>query len=250
MGPCNLWNVKDAGAPTAFARCPWALDLSEKPFPGRGEHKGQYAEKGLSSLGGWFWESGFDHDPILDREYIRDWNFRAMYGAWDCLKNVDKEYRTYRLNWAAHICGPRESRRLLGPIVLNATDLLENRQWEDGCVVTGWNMDVHVPHPSFVEGFEGDAFISKALHTDFPTHWLPYRILYSRNIRNLFMAGRDVSVTHEALGTARIMRTGGLMGEVIGLAASLCKKHDTDPHAVYEHHLKEFKTLLTQGVSR
>lgn len=80
-------------------------------------------------------------------------------------------------------------------------------------------------------------------------YWVPYRILYSRNIENLFMAGRDVSVTHEALGTVRVMRTGGLMGEVIGLAAALCEKYDTDPDGVYEDHLKEFKTLLTRGVN-
>ena len=80
-------------------------------------------------------------------------------------------------------------------------------------------------------------------------HWLPFRILYSRNIENLFMAGRNVSVTHEALGSVRVMRTGGLMGEVVGLAAALCKKHDTDPHGVFKNHLTEFRDLLTRGVN-
>ncbi len=80
-------------------------------------------------------------------------------------------------------------------------------------------------------------------------YWLPYRILYSRNIRSLFMAGRDVSVTHEALGSVRVMRTGGLMGKVVGLAAALCKKHDTCPHGVYEDHLEELEELLTRGVN-
>lgn len=249
MGRCNLWNVVDAGTPQSFPRCPWALDLKNAPFPGRGEHAGQYADKGLGSLGCWFWESGFDHDPIKEREAIRDWNFRAMYGAWDCLKNEDGVYPNHKLNWAAYISGPRESRRLLGPVVVTDKDLLENRQWEDGCVVTGWTIDVHVPHEKYLKGFEGDAFISKAHHTDFPTHWLPYRMLYSRNVPNLFMAGRNVSVTHEALGTARIMRTGGLMGEVIGLAAALCKKHNSDPNSVYEDHFDEFKALITRGVN-
>jgi len=244
MGRCNLWNVKVTDTPVSFPHCPWALDLSKKSFPGR---------KGgdIRNLGIWYWESGFDHDPIKNREYIRDWNFRAMYGAWDCLKNVDKQYPNHKLNWAAHISGPRESRRLLGPVVLSKTDLMQKRQWEDGCVVTGWDMDLHLPHPSYVEGFEGDAFISQAYHTKYPMpHYLPYRILYSRNIKNLFMAGRDVSVTHEALGSVRVMRTGGLMGEVVGIAATLCKKHDTDPHGVYKDHLAEFKKLLARGVNR
>lgn len=250
MGRCNLWNVKRTDKPVSFPRCPWALDLSDKPFPGRGDNPGSYGIMGIRALGGWYWESGFDHDPILNREYIRDWNFRAMYGAWDCLKNVDKQYPDYKLNWAAYISGPRESRRLLGPVVLTKEDLLNKRQWEDGCVVTGWDMDLHLPHPDFEKGFEGDAFISEDYHTKYPMpHWLPYRILYSRNIKNLFMAGRDVSVTHEALGSARVMRTGGLMGEVVGLASALCKKYNTDPHEVYENHLAEFKDLLSRGVN-
>jgi hypothetical protein len=243
MGRCNLWNVKETDAPVAFPRCPWALDLRAKPFPGR---KGG----NIKDLGGWYWESGFDHDPIKHREAIRDWNFRAMYGAWDCLKNVDKQYPNHKLNWAAHISGPRESRRLLGPVILSKEDLMAQRRWDDGCVLTGWDMDLHLPDPSYVEGFDGDAFISEAHFTKYPMPcYLPYRILYSRNIDNLFMAGRDVSVTHEALGTARVMRTGGLMGEVVGLAAAMCKEQDTDPNGVYEHHLAVFRDLLLRGVN-
>lgn len=243
MGPCNLWSVEDTGNPVPFPHCPWALDLSMKPFPGR-------EDGDIRKLGGWYWESGFDHDPIEKREYIRDWNFRAMYGAWDCLKNIEKKLPNHKLSWAAHISGPRESRRLLGPVVLSKEDLIKNRQWEDGCVVTGWDMDLHLPHPAYVKDFEGDAFISKDYHTKYPMpHWLPYRILYSRDIENLFMAGRDVSVTHEALGSVRVMRTGGLMGEVVGLAATLCKKYNTDPHGVFKNHLTEFRELLTRGVN-
>jgi hypothetical protein len=250
MGRCNLWHPKDTGKKVAFPRCPWALDLSGKPFPGRDQASGQFAEKGLNSLGGWFWESGFDHDPIEKREYIRDWNFRAMYGAWDALKNVDKAYPNYELAWAAYISGPRESRRLLGPVILTKDDVMSDREFDDGCIMTGWHIDLHYPKTEFEKGFEGDAFISYAEFEkyDLP-YWAPYRILYSRNISNLFMAGRDVSVTHEALGTVRVMRTGGLMGEVVGLAATLCKQHNTDPHAVYESHLEDFTSLLTRGVN-
>ena len=120
MGRCNLWNIVDTGKPASFPRCPWALDLSAKPFPGRKDVKGQYAPSDTRSLGVWFWESGFDHDPIAKGEYIRDWNFRAMYGAWDALKNVDKVYPTHKLNWAAYISGPRESRRLVGDVMLTS----------------------------------------------------------------------------------------------------------------------------------
>ena len=245
MGRCNLWHIADTGKLSPFPRCPWALDLSDKPFPGRGP-KGK-----ITDLGGWYWESGFDHDPFEKSEYIRDWNFRAMYGAWDCLKNVDKRYGTYHLKWAAHISGKRESRRLLGDIVLSKVDVLDGRKYPDGCVPTGWTIDLHLPDPRYVEGFEGDAYISKAHHTRFKNpYWIPYRCLYSRNVANLFMAGRDISVTHDALGTSRVMRTGGCMGEIVGMAAAVCKEFDVDPRGVYEKHLDALKKRMAKGVGK
>ncbi len=248
MGRCNLWNVKDTGSPVSFPRCPWALDLSDKPFPGRDFKPAPGGGNENHGLGGWYWESGFFHDPIKDKESIRDWNFRAMYGAWDAIKNTDKTHPTFKLNWAAHISGARESRRLMGDIVLTDWDLKNERQFDDGCVITGWKIDLHLPHPDYEKGFEGNAFIAKAYYEDYPTpYYLPYRILYSRNIRNLFMAGRNVSVTHHALGTSRVMRTCGLMGEVVGLAATLCQEHDMDPRDVYDHLLPAFIKLLKRG---
>ncbi len=240
MGPTNLWRVVDTGSPVPFPRCPWAIDLSDRPFP----HE-------LPRLGRWFWESGFDHDPIEKAEYIRDTNFRAMYGAWDCLKNERKLYPNHTIEWAAYIAGKRESRRLLGDVILSKADLFSEKAYPDGCVPTSWKIDLHLPHESYVKGFEGDAFISRAHFTSYKRpYWVPYRCLYSRNIPNLFMAGRDISVTHQALGTIRVMRTTGMMGEIVGMAASLCKKHDTDPRAVYEHHLAELKELMRRGVGK
>ena len=244
MGPCNLWSVMETAGPISFPRCPWALDLSDKPFPGR---------KPLDplKLGGWYWESGFDRDPIRGMEYVRDWNSRAMYGAWDALKNVDQALPNHQLNWCAFILGKRESRRLLGDVVLTRQDLKTGRAFPDGCVPTGWKIDLHLPDPRYEKGFEGDAFISRAEFGEYPQpFWVPYRCLYSRNVANLFMAGRDISVTHEALGAVRVMRTGGCMGEVVGMAASLCKRHRTNPRGVYERHLAELQELMCRGVGR
>ena len=251
MGRCNLWNIVDTGKPAPFPRCPWALDLSAKPFPGRKDVKGQYAPSDTRSLGVWFWESGFDHDPIAKGEYIRDWNFRAMYGAWDALKNVDKVYPTHKLNWAAYISGPRESRRLVGDVMLTKDHVLTGKTWPDACVPCTWSIDLHYPDKRYEKGFEGDAFIAVAKHNRFQTpYWLPYRCLYSRNIPNLFMAGRDISVTHEALGTVRVMRTCGMMGEVVGMAAAICRKHGVEARGVYEKHLAELKELMTRGTGK
>ena len=264
MGPCNLWNVCECKDTTAlntaagktekaapFPRCPWALDLSDKPFPGRSKTKPD-----PKKLGGWYWESGFDRDPIKDMEYVRDWNFRAMYGAWDALKNVDKVLPNYKLNWSAYILGKRESRRLMGDVILDVDDLKQDRKFPDGSFPTGWSNDLHLPEPKYEKGFEGDAFISRAFHGRFPAHkenrpyWVPYRCLFSRNIDNLFMAGRCISVTHDALGAVRVMRTGGCGGEIVGMAAGVCKEFNTNPRGVFKKHLDDLKKRMRKGVGK
>lgn len=240
MGGSNMWRVVDTGQPSPFPECPWAHDLKGKPFPAK-----------LEQLGHWFWESGFDRDPLKEVERARDNNFRAMYGAWDNLKNDRKLHPNHKLEWAAYIIGKRESRRLLGDVILTKDDILSNKEFPDGCVPCTWSIDLHVPEPGLGKYFEGDEFISVAKFTHFKAPYLlPYRCLYSRNVPNLFMAGRDISVTHEALGTTRVMGTCGMMGEVVGRAALLCKKHDATPRAVYERHLDELKALLATPLSK
>ena len=277
MGVSNLWNVgavekneyqlrcecEDpddplsinfvrSDQPAPFPRCPWAVDLSEKPFPGRKPLKdGQRGMANLSSLGGWFWETGFDRHPITDLERMRDQNLRAMYGAWDALKNVDGQYPNQRLKWAAFIAGKRESRRLLGDVVVTGADFRDLKPYEDAAVPCTWHIDLHFPKEAFQKGVEGDEFISDYTRGNGYSYqgpyWIPYRALYSRNVDNLFMAGRDISVTHEALGAVRVMQTCGMMGEVVGMAASLCKRHDCLPREVYTEHLTELKGLMKRG---
>ncbi len=275
QGMSNLWNVMDvadskqvlkceckdktalamaaeAGEVAApFPRCPWAIDLSDKPFPGRDKYKGQWGSADpLENLGGWFWESGFDMDPIDDVERIRDLNLRAMYGAWDALKNVDKLYPNHRIGWAAFIAGKRESRRLLGDVVLSADDFKTQRAFPDPAFPCSWHIDLHAPDANFKDGLQGEEFISRATEGEGyqykGPYWAPYRCLYSRNISNLFMAGRDISVTHEALGPVRVMRTCGMMGEVVGKAAWICVSENTTPRGVYEQHLDLLKNLMDQ----
>ena len=242
QGGSNLWTTEDTGKPSPFPRCPWAWDLSKRPFPARPDQWGK-----------WFWESGFDRDSIEETERMRDNNLRAMYGAWDALKNVRKLYPNRRLSWAAYVMGKRESRRLLGDVILTRDDLLAGKAYTDGCVPTSWSIDLHLADPKYLRGFEQDPFISYvASHYESykRPYWVPYRCLYSRNVPNLFMAGRDISVTHEALGTTRVQRTTGMMGEIVGMAVSLCKKHNTDPRGVYAEHLDELKKLMAKGVGK
>ena len=251
--------VGETNQPVAFPRCPWAVVLQDKSFPGRrpATIKTGAASKdtSLSALGQWYWESGFDRDPIHDVERMRDLNLRAMYGAWDTLKNVDHKYPNYKLSWAAYVAGKRESRRLLGDVVLTNHDLLDGVAYPDGCFPCTWSIDLHLPDPKYQKGNEGDEFIAQATVGDKAfkyagPYWAPYRCLYSRNVQNLFMAGRDISVTHEALGAVRVMKTAGMMGEVVGMAASICKRADCSPRDVYTKHLAELKTLVSRGVGK
>lgn len=233
-----------------FPRCPWALDLSDKPFPGRKGVK-TFGEEGLDSFANmWYWESGFNKDQVNQIELIRDHNFRAMYGAWDTIKNIDHMYPNHRLGWSAYIAGKRESRRLMGDVVLDAEDFKNHTKFEDACFPCSWHVDLHTPKKEFKEGFDGNEFISDYTRGEEyqygNLYWAPYRTLYSRNITNLFMAGRNISVTKTGLGPVRVMRTCGMMGEVVGKAASICVTSNVGPKQVYEKHLDKLLTLLKE----
>ena len=152
------------------------------------------------------------------------------------------------LTWVAYIGGKRESRRLMGDLVLREQDILNNIQYEDATFTTTWGIDLHYPKP--IPGIKEAPFLSYCDVQDIKPYAVPYRCLYSRNIENLFMAGRNISVTHIVLGTVRVMRTGGMMGEVVGMAASLCKKHCTNPRYIYLKYLSELKTLMKRGIGK
>ncbi|MCY2973267.1 MAG: FAD-dependent oxidoreductase [Planctomycetota bacterium] len=239
MGMSNMWAWDEGEQSVAFPKTPWALDLTMADFPYPVDHHGQ-----------WFWESGFDKDPLNDAEGIRDWNLRAVFGAFNAMKNRDgaDKHGTAFLTWVAYIGGPRESRQLLGDVILTQDDIVAKREFPDGCVPSTWSIDLHYPKKQFAKKFEDNPFISIAEHDrridrDFG-YPVPYRCFYSRNIENLFMAGRCVSVTHQALGTVRVMKTCGMMGEVVGKAASICIGNNCPPSAVYDRYWPEMDKLL------
>ena len=239
LGMSNMWRWEQGNEPVAFTASPWRLPmtLADFPYPRGGEGK-------------WFWESGFDLDPIGQAEAIRDWNLRAVYSAFHTMKHGARaaEHENARLTWIAFIGGTRESRRLLGDVVLTQEDIVTKRAFPDGCVPSTWTIDLHYPKSPYDKKFPDNPFISEARHDrrvdrnhGYP---VPYRCFYSRNIDNLFMAGRCISVTHEALGTVRVMRTCGMMGEVVGKAASVCIDQDVMPRAVYQRHWELLAELL------
>jgi hypothetical protein len=235
MGTSVQWYAEADQQPSAFPECPWALPL-----------KAMTCVK--TTRGDWDWETGARRNHVTEIEQIRDYGLRVVYGNWAVLKNHPKfkaEFARQRLKWVAYIGGKRESRRLLGDVILRQQDIVEARPFLDASVTTTWTIDLHYPKETICAC---EAFRSEARHIKIKPYPIPYRCLYSRNIENLMMAGRNISVTHVALGTVRVMRTTGMMGEVVGMAASLCTKHAATPRGVYEKHLDELKTLMQRGV--
>ena len=205
------------------------------------------------TMGEWTWETGMNRDQIRDFEQIRDYGLLVVYSNWSYLKNQMKEnnlYRNRKLGWVAYVSGKRESRRLMGDYILKEDDLRRHVVHEDGTAASTWSIDLHYPDPKNTENFPGEEFKSIAEHITIYPYPIPYRCLYSRNVKNLFMAGRDISVTHVALGTVRVMRTTGMMGEVVGMAASICKEHQALPRDVYQRYLDELKALMRMGVGK
>ncbi|RNC64103.1 FAD-dependent oxidoreductase [Proteiniphilum sp. X52] len=205
------------------------------------------------AMGEWTWETGMNYDQINEFERIRDYGLMVVYSNWSWLKNfsADKEkYANRRLDWVAYIAGKRESRRLLGDHILKEQDLTDFVIYPDASAPTTWTIDLHYPDPQNTEHFPENEFLSIAIHKPIHPYPIPYRCLYSRNIDNLFMAGRNISVTHVALGTVRVMRTTGIMGEVVGMAASIAARNNTNPRGVYNNYLGELKKLMKKGVGK
>lgn len=227
MGSSVMWGSYNAGKPVVFPKVPWAMEVA-KDYAG--------------SNGEWQWEfSRNDLNQIDDAETIRDHMFQAIYGSFYNYKqqlNVD----SLQLKWVSYLLGKRESRRLVGDYIYTFNDERNSKQFEDAVVFEKRAVDVHY-QINLLDSTKPD-FLTEAMYFKAAQYNIPYRCLYSKNISNLFMAGRDFSCSHVALGGPRIMNTTGQMGAAVGLAASLCKKYNTNPRAIYQIYLKEYLDLI------
>ncbi|HEY3390101.1 MAG TPA: FAD-dependent oxidoreductase [Prolixibacteraceae bacterium] len=240
MGASVQWYSEESSKPEVFPVINWGLNLNEKSAQ-------------IVKMGEWTWETGMQYNQVEDFERIRDYGLMVVFSNWSYLKNrfvENQSYKNSQLKWVAYIAGKRESRRLTGDLVLREQDIVDKVEYPDGTAPTSWTVDLHYPDPKNTQYFPGEEFLSIAKHKPVYPYPIPYRCLYSRNVSNLFMAGRNISVTHVALGTVRVMRTTGMMGEVVGMAASLCKKHEVLPRGVYEQYLAELKELMNKGTGR
>jgi len=227
MGSSVLWRTYNAGIPVSFPDVPWAIDVS-----------GDYS----ATSGTWNWEfSRNDLNQIDDAEYIRDHMLRAIYGSFSNAKK-EAENANLGLEWVGYLVGKRESRRLTGDYIYTFNDERNMTEFPDAVAMETRTIDVHY------QQIEADStkpdFLSEALYYKLDHYYIPYRSLYSVNIGNLFMAGRCFSCSHVGLGGPRVMHTTGQMGVAVGYAASLCKKHNTNPRGIYENHLDELRELI------
>ena len=239
LGASVQWYSVDTGKESSFPKFKYGIDFNA-----------QNAEK--VTMGEWTWETGLNKDQIREAEQIRDYGMLVVFSNWSWLKNESglEKYKNLALDWVAYIAGKRESRRLLGDHILTENDILDFVIYPDAAGSTTWSIDLHYPDPKNTKYFPNKEFKAIAVQNNIYPYPVPYRCLYSRNVENLFMAGRNISVTHIALGTTRVMRTCGIMGEVVGMAASLCKKHNVGPRGIYQAHLQELKELMELGVGR
>ncbi len=233
LGTSNLWASADRDTVSSFPETPWAMQFSDE----------YHIDEPKSD---WQWETGFGNfNTITQAEQIRDHNLRAIYGNWSYLKkNKAAKYGKKELAWVAYIGGKRESRRIIGDYVLNQMDIQEGKFYPDGSVTATWTIDLHFPDAKNSKYFEGQEFFAGTKHIKVAPYTIPYRCLYSKNIQNLFMAGRNISTTHVAFGSTRVMRTCGMMGEVVGFASYIANKYKTSPRGVYKDHLPELTGIL------
>ncbi len=240
MGASVQWYALDGTKTSKFPEFNYGVEFNED-------------NKEAIKKGDWNWETGMNKNQLTEAEYVRDYGLMVIYSNWSYMKNHAKDkanFRKSKLEWVAYIAGRRESRRLMGDYILTAVDIYNSDVKEDGTATTTWSMDLHYPNPDNAAKFGSSAFKSISKHVHIDPYPVPYRCLYSRNVNNLFMAGRNISVTHAALGTVRVMRTCGMMGEVVGLAASVCHKKDVLPRRVYQAYLSDLESLMEQGAGK
>ncbi|MCX7007233.1 MAG: FAD-dependent oxidoreductase [Kiritimatiellaeota bacterium] len=228
MGTSLLWNSVAAATPQSFPDVPWAKAVAKTNSAIKGE---------------WFWEfSRNDLDQIADAEEIRDHMLRAIYGSFANAKQNPKHV-FQALRFVGYINGKRESRRLMGDYIYTLKDMTEGRTFADAVVTETRAVDVHL-QKIYKDPKAQQDFLSTALFKKTPRYYIPFRSLYSKNISNLMMAGRDFSCSHIGLGGPRVMNTCGQMGAATGYAAALMKKHNTTPRGVCRDHLDELLKLV------
>ncbi len=235
MGMSCLIQARETDSPQKFIPPSWSNKyLSDESFPNRG-----HMLKGMQNF--WWMEIGGENDTIHDTETLRDELLKIAFGVWDHIKNYgDHGAENWVLEWVGFLPGKRESRRYVGDYIMTQNDVTAGGKFDDIVAYGGWSMDDH--HPAGMN-YPGMPTI---FHPAPSPYGIPFRSLYSKNIDNLLFAGRNISVTHSAMSSARVMATCALLGQAAGTAAALAVKNNLSPRGVYQNRLKELQHNLLE----
>ncbi|MBE5869140.1 MAG: FAD-dependent oxidoreductase [Lachnospiraceae bacterium] len=211
----------------------WSTPLTEKDF----ENRNPDIYKDTENF--WYLELGGNRNTIDDTEELRDDLLALAVGTWDYVKNSGKiDAGKWDVDFLGFLPGKRESRRMCGEYMITQRDISDGRVFEDEIAYGGWPLDDHFPGGFYHRGVPNTYFETPAPYS------IPYRALYSKNVENLFFAGRNISMTHMAMSSIRVMATCGLLGEAVGKAAAIAVHQNIAPHDVYLGKVKELQELL------
>lgn len=235
MGNSCLIQARDIGREVKFIPPTFAKKFDRDSFPYR---LNITSKDGFIKDNFWWMEIGGEQDTIKDAEVIKTELLSIAYGVWDFIKNSGiYDSANWNLEWCGYLSGKRESRRYIGNYILTQNDIDNSEIFEDEIAYGGWSMDDHNPK-GFMTKEPPNTF-----HKVSKPYSIPYRCLYSINIKNLFFAGRNISATHMALSSTRVMATCALLGQAVGTACSIAKKYNVLPHGV-ENYITELKQAL------
>lgn len=228
LGSTLLFQARNVGYPAPFKAPEWARTFTEADLTMR-PHADGGIDRGLE-YGYWWVEWGGELDTIKDNEAIRDELLAIMLGVWDHIKNSgDHGAENWALDWFGFLPGKRESRRFIGRHVLSEQDLLESRPFPDAIAYGGWSIDMHPP-----EGID-DPSQPPCTKTTVPYVFdVPLSSCVSAGPSNLMFAGRNISATHVAFASTRVMATCAVIGQGVGTAAALAVKEGVSPADLLE----------------
>ena len=226
MGMSCMIQGRETTQEVTYTPPEWAAKLTDTDF----EHR--MPNIASSSENFWYLELGGDRDSIGDTEQLRDDLVSLAAGTWNYIKNSGHfPTEKWDLDFLGFLPGKRESRRMLGEYLLTQPDISTGKVFEDEIAYGGWPLDDHFPGGFYHRGHPNTYYTTPGPYS------LPYRVLYSKNVDNLFFAGRNISATHMAMSSTRVMATCGLFGEAVGKAAAIAVQTRLTPHDVYLHKL-------------
>ncbi len=229
MGMSCLLQGRQTDKPIKYTPPAWSTKLCEKDF----ENRGPDVYSDYENF--WYLELGGNRDTIADTEELRDELVSLATGTWDYVKNSKKfDADNWELDFLGFLPGKRESRRMCGEYMITQRDISDGVVFDDEIAYGGWPLDDHFPGGFWHRGVPNTNFTTPRPYS------LPYRALYSKNVENLFFAGRNISMTHMAMSSIRVMATCMLLGDAVGRAAAIAVRKHLTPHGVY---LNEMDTL-------